>query len=183
MCSGLAFAWPMILFATLGSSYDRLGWASSAAAVTGAIAGLGCGITIDRGYRPVLSRAVSLLLLVGFAMRAASGWAPDIILGVNIAGAAVGGLYYPVLMSVVYDRAKRSGSAYQFHLSTEAGWDAGAILGCLATAAVAWTGLPVTLAVLPSALAVLVIHQCVRAEARMAKTAATPGKETVPALA
>ena len=185
MCAGVAFAWPMILFSTLGSSYGRLGWASAAAAVAAAIAGLVCGFTIDRGYRSVLSRAVSLLLVIGFALRAASAWVPEAILIVNVAGAAVSGLYYPVLMSVVYDRAKRSGSAYQFHLSIEAGWDAGAILGCLATAAVAWTGLPVTLAVLPSALAVLVVHRCVRAEAKIVHNAVAPARatETIPVLA
>ena len=69
-------------------------------------------------------------------------------------------------MSVVYDRAKRSGSAYVFHLSAEAGWDAGAIVGCLATAAVAWTGAPATLAILPSALGILLIHRCVQAESK-----------------
>jgi len=70
-------------------------------------------------------------------------------------------------MSVIYDRAKRSGSAYQFHLSAEAGWDAGAILGCLASAAVAWSGVvPVTLAVLPAAPGVLVIQRCVGAECK-----------------
>ena len=104
----------------------------------------------------------------------AASWAA---FAANAAGSAVGGLYYTELMSVVYDRAKRSGSAYQFHLSTEAGWDAGAILGCIAAAAVVWTGVPVTLAVLPSALGVLVIHRCVRAEARAtsrAKVAVMP---------
>ena len=183
MCAGVAFAWPMILFSTLGSSYGRLGWASGAAAIAAAVAGLGCGFTIDRGYRPLLSRVVSLLLLASFALRALSAWAPDAILAVNVAGAAVSGLYYPVLMSVVYDRAKRSGSAYQFHLSAEAGWDAGAILGCLATAAVIWTGLPITLAVLPSALAVLVVHHCVRAETRITKTEVVPVKKPVPVWA
>ena len=171
MCAGLGIAWPIILFASLGSSYDALGWASSAAAVTGALAGLGCGFAIDRGYRPLLSRIVTVALLAGVALRAAGAWAPGTAFAANMIGSAVGGLYYPVLMSVVYDRAKRSGSAYQFHLSAEAGWDGGAIFGCLATAAVAWSGVPLALAVLPAALGVLVIDRCVRAESRVGSVA------------
>jgi MFS transporter, DHA1 family, inner membrane transport protein len=179
MCAGIGFAWPLMLFSTLGSSYDRFGWASGAAGVVGAVAGLGAGIAIDRGHRRRLSRVVSAALLVGVALRVASGWAPWAALAANAMGAAVGGLYYPVLMSVVYDRAKRSGSAYQFHLSAEAGWDGGAILGCLVTAAVAWSGVPVTLSVLPAALGVLVIHRCVRAEARAVKQGLTLDPEVV----
>jgi MFS transporter, DHA1 family, inner membrane transport protein len=181
MSAGLGIAWPMVLFSTLGSSYDMLGWASSAAAVAGALAGLGCGFAIDRGHRRVLSRGITAALLVGIALRAASAWAPGAAFAANMMGAAVGGLYFPVLMSVVYDRAKRSGSAYQFHLSTEAGWDAGAILGCVAAAAVAWSGAPASLVVLPAALGVLVIHRCVRAEARA--TAGLVVKEGVAVMA
>jgi MFS family permease len=166
MCAGTGIAWSLILFTKLGSSYDALGWASSAAAVAGALAGLACGAAIDRGHRGFLSRCVTVALLIGVVMRVASGWAPWVAFAANAVGAAVGGLYVPVLMSVIYDRAKRSGSAYQFHLSTEAGWDAGAILGCLASAAVVWSGAPPTLAVLPAALGVMVIQCCVGAESK-----------------
>jgi MFS family permease len=168
MCAGTGIAWSLILFTTLGSSYDTLGWASSAAAVAGALAGLAVGAAIDRGHREILSRLVTVGLLLGVVMRVASGWAPWVAFAANALGAAVGGLYVPVLMSVVYDRAKRSGSAYQFHLSTEAGWDAGAILGCLASAAVVVSGAPPTLAVLPAALGVMVIQCCVGAESKTA---------------
>ncbi|WP_428483507.1 MFS transporter [Rhodopila sp.] len=166
MSAGTGIAWALILFSTLGSSYDALGWASTAAAGAGALAGLGCGVAIDRGHRHLLSHGVTAALLIGVLMRVASGWAPWVAFAANTVGAAVSGLYYPILMSVVYDRAKRSGSAYQFHLSTEAGWDSGAILGCLVAAAVAWTGVPAPLAVLPSVLGIVVIHRCVRAECK-----------------
>jgi MFS family permease len=167
MCAGTGIAWSLILFTNLGSSFDTLGWASSAAAIAGALAGLACGVAIDRGHRPVLSQLVCVALLISIALRVASGWAPWGAFVANAFGAAVGGLYVPVLMSVIYDRAKRSGSAYHFHLSTEAGWDAGAILGCLASATVVWSGAPVTLAVLPAALGVLVVQRCVGAETRV----------------
>jgi MFS transporter, DHA1 family, inner membrane transport protein len=170
MCAGLAFAWPIILFSTLGSSYDALGHASSAAGVASALTGLACGTAIDRGYRRKLSHGVMAGLLAGVALRVAAGWVPWMAIAANALGAAVSGAYYPVLMSVVYDRAKRSGSAYVFHLSAEAGWDAGAVAGCLATAAVAWSGVPATLAILPSMLGILLIHRCVQAESKAIAT-------------
>ncbi len=180
MCAGIGFAWPMILFATLGSSYDGFGWAGGAAGVAGALAGLVCGIAIDRGHRRTLSLGVTIALLIGVALRVASGWAPWAAVAANTIGAAIGGVYYPVLMSVVYDRAKRSGSAYQFHLSAEAGWDAGAILGCLATAAVACSGAPVTLALVPAAFGVLVLHRCVRAESRSVSRMDVTNRQALP---
>jgi MFS family permease len=182
MCAGTGIAWSLILFTTLGSSYDTLGWASSAAAIAGALAGLACGVAIDRGHRGILSRGVTIALLIGVLMRVASGWAPWVAFAANAVGAAVGGLYVPVLMSVLYDRAKRSGSAYQFHLSAEAGWDAGAILGCLTSAAVVWSGAPVTLAVLPAALGVVVIQQCVGVESRATARIACDVRDAGPAL-
>lgn len=164
MSGGLGIAWPLILFSTLGSSYDSLGSAGSLAAIAGALTGLICGIAIDRGYRARLADLVTVGLLVSIVMRTLAAYAPWMAIAANAAGAAIGGAYYPVLMSMVYDRAKRSGSAYRFHLAAEAGWDCGAILGCLASAAVAWSGVSPTLAVLPSALGVLVIHRCVRSD-------------------
>ncbi len=168
MCAGTCIAWPIILFSSMGSSYGALGWAGSAASMAGSLAGLGCGVAIDRGHRTLLSRYVTIALLAGIMLRAVSTWAPWAAFAANAMGAAVGGLYCPMLLSVIYDRAKLSGSAYQFHLAAEAGWDAGAILGCLTTAAVAWSGVPPTLAILPSAAGLLVINRCIRAGSTMA---------------
>ena len=177
----LGIAWPMILFTSLNSSYCALGWAGSGAAVISAGAGLGCGIAVDKGHRHQMSRLISLGLLLGISLRVASAWAPWAALTANTLAAAVGGLYTPVLMSVIYDRAKRSGSAYQFHLSAEAGWDAGCILGCLTAAAVACTAAPTTFAVLPSILGVALLHRCIRAEPNRTPQRALPA--AAPALA
>jgi MFS transporter, DHA1 family, inner membrane transport protein len=173
--AGVALAWPLILFSSLGSSYDLLGWATGAGAVAGALVGYVGGRAIDRGHRLVLSQAVTVAMVIGVVMRAGAAWAPGAAVAATVVGAAVAGLYYPVLMSVIYDRAKRSGSAYRFHLVTEVGWDIGAILGCLAVAAVAWSGVPSTVAVLPAALGLLVIDRCVRAEARVGAVAPVAG--------
>ncbi|HEX2942596.1 MAG TPA: hypothetical protein VHO91_16210 [Rhodopila sp.] len=180
--AGLGIAWPMILFTSLNSSYDALGWAGSAAAVAGALAGLGCGVAIDKGYRHRMARLITLGLLLGIAIRVASAWAPWAALLANVLAAAVGGLYVPTLMSVIYDRAKRSGSAYQFHLSAEAGWDTGCILGCIASAAVACTGIATTFSVVPAILGVVLLHRCIRAEPSQTPARAPALAGAVPAL-
>jgi hypothetical protein len=166
LSAGLGVAWPMVLFSLLGSSYDALGWASSVAALVGALAGLGCGIAIDRGYRTTLIRGVTAALIFSVVLRLASAWAPWGAFAANAFGAAVGGAYYPVLMSMIYDRAKRSESAYHFHLAAEVGWDAGAIAGCLASAAVACSGLPPVFVTLPSMLGIMLVHHCIRSDGR-----------------
>ncbi len=166
MCAGTGIAWQLILFSSLGATYDALGWAGSSAGIAGALAGLGCGVAIDRGHRKRLSPLVTAGLLLAVLLRVASGWAPWAAFAANMVGAAAGGAYYPVLMSMVYDRAKRSGSAYQFHLAAEAGWYMGAMLGCCASAAIILSGLPVTLAVMPAVIGVLLVQRCVGTEGR-----------------
>lgn len=161
MSAGTGMAWPLILFSSLGSSYDTLGWAGGAAGMAGAFAGLGCGLAIDRGHRQRLSPLVTAGLLFALGLRVTAGWAPWAAFAANVLASAVGGAYYPTLMSIVYDRAKRSGSAYQFQLAAEAGWDAGAILGCCTIAAALFSGVPPTLAILPAAFGVLAVHRCV----------------------
>ncbi|MBS0642584.1 MAG: hypothetical protein U1E70_24850 [Acetobacteraceae bacterium] len=160
--AGCGIAWPLILFTAVGASYEAMGSASSAASLAGSLAGFGCGVAIDRGHRGALTRWVTAGLLLGIALRATASWAPWAAIGANILGAVVGGLYCPMLMSTIYDKAKQSGSAYRFHLAIEAGWDMGALLGCFAAALVVWSGAPVTLAVLPSALGLAVINRCLR---------------------
>nr|WP_282189087.1 MFS transporter [Azospirillum sp. SYSU D00513] len=179
MASGLALAWPMVLFITLDFRYESFGIANAAAGLVGAAAGLVCGRAIDRGQRDRYLLLVCAALALGFALRACATWSPLAATVANATGAAVHGLYVPVLMSVVYDRAKESGSAFRFHFSAEAGWDVGAILGCLAAAAVAWATVTPSLALLPAALGVVAVHACVRGQAVPA--ARLPLGETVPA--
>ncbi|MDB5411705.1 MAG: transporter, partial [Rubritepida sp.] len=105
---------------------------------------------------------VCVALALGFLLRVGAGWSPLAAVVANATGAAVTGLYVPVLMSVIYDRAKRSGEAFRFHVAAETGWDIGAASGCLTAAALVWaTELP-SLAVLPGALGILGIYWCVR---------------------
>jgi hypothetical protein len=168
MASGLALAWPMVLFLSLGSHYEAFGFANAAAGFIGAISGILCGRAIDRGDRDRYAAIVCLALAAGFALRAGASWSPLAAGIANASGAVVAGLYVPLLMSVIYDRAKASGAAYRFHFAAEAGWDTGAAAGCLAAAAAAWLAPVPSLAVLPAALGVAAIYVSVRGRVRPA---------------
>jgi hypothetical protein len=165
MSSGLALAWPMVLFASLGFRYEAFGLANAIAGLAGAAFGLICGGSIDRGGRNRYLAIVCCALILSFALRACAEWS---VLAAEIAngtGAAVMGLYTPVLMTGVYEQAKRSQAAYRFHFAAEAGWDAGAALGCLAGAGAAWATRTPSLSVLPAALGVVALYLCVRGHA------------------
>jgi hypothetical protein len=164
LSSGLSLAWPMILFVSLGSEFQAFGIANAGAGLVGAATGVLCGRAIDKGGRERFLVLVCWAMLLGLVLRAGTSWSPMAGTIANASGAAVMGLYVPVLMSVIYDRAKLSGTAYRFHFAAEAGWDVGACLGCLAAAAVAWaTGVP-SLAMVPAGLGVGAIYLCVRGQ-------------------
>ena len=167
MASGLGLAWPMILFTTLGSHYEVFACSGSAAALAGAVVGMACGAGIDRGQRETYLLVVSVALAFVFVFRASASWLPLATHLANAAGAAVNGLYVPVIMSAIYERSKRSGAAYRFHLAAETGWDLGAVAGCLAGAAVAWVSTAPSLAILPAALGIVAIYACVRGEPKL----------------
>ena len=162
MSSGLTIAWPMVLFLALGSHFEGFGVANAGAGLIGAATGLICGRGIDRGNRDRYLLLVTWALGLGFALRACAGWSTLAATTANATGAAVMGLYVPVVMSLIYDRAKQSGAAFRFHFAAEAGWDVGAALGCLAAVGVAsLTSVP-SLVVLPAALGVAATYLCVR---------------------
>lgn len=179
MWSGLALAWPMVLFISLGSHYEAFGAVSAVAGLIGAGAGLLCGRAIDRGERDRYLALVSVALALGFALRAYASWSPMAATIAHASGAAVMGLYVPVLISVVYDRAKQSGAAFRFHFAAEAGWDFGAAFGCVAAAAVAWGTSKPSLAVLPAALGIVAVYRSLGSE--VAGPAPSPKAESVPA--
>ena len=165
MCSGLALAWPMVLFASLGSQFETFGIVNAFAGLAAAVAGLLCGHSIDRGRRDRTLVLVSWALVAGFAFRAGASWSAPAAAIANATGAAIMGVYSTVLMSAIYDRAKKSGAAYRFHFVAEAGWDTGAALGCLAGAAAAWATNVPSLSTVPAAAGIWVIYRCVRGQA------------------
>jgi CHASE2 domain-containing sensor protein len=91
-----------------------------------------------------------------FVLRAAAGWSS--VLGF------VGNLVSSVVLGL-YDRARRSGQPFRFHLAIETGWDGGAVAACRACAAVAHA-LPhaPSMAVLPGILGVAVLYWCLKHE-------------------
>jgi hypothetical protein len=53
-------------------------------------------------------------------------------------------------MAPVYIRAKSSPCALRFHMATEGAWDIGNVAGCVASAALVASGLPLSAAILLS---------------------------------
>ena len=164
LSAGLYFAWPMVLFASLGSQYGALGLSNAAAGLVGAGASYVCGRGIDRGHRGVYLNSVCLLLVAGVLLRGMAAWSTAAALTANLIGAAISALYVPVLMSTIYERAKRSGAAFRFHFAAEAGWDAGAVSGCLTPPAS--PGCAARRHRSPSMAGVGLMYLCVRADGR-----------------
>lgn len=178
IASGLALAWPMVLFSSVGGSYGAFGLANAAAGLAGAAVSFACGRAIDGGRRQQHLVAVCIMLALGFALRIGSAWSPAAATVANLTGAIAAGFYGPVVMSTIYERAKQSGAAYKFHFALEGGWDFGAVSGCLAAALVAWTTMEPALALLPASLGIVGIYFCVRTGGKVKVQAS----EVVPAV-
>ncbi|MBV9078412.1 MAG: MFS transporter [Methylobacteriaceae bacterium] len=162
MAAGLAIGWPMVLYLSTGSRFEEMGFINAASGLVGAVAGWLCGRAIDRQDRERYLALVSGALALGLLVRALASWVPAAAIVATATGAAVMSVYVPLMMSAVYERAKRSGAAYRFHFGLEAGWDLGAVAGCCAAATVASFGGIASLAVLPSLLGVAALYLCVR---------------------
>jgi hypothetical protein len=178
IASGLTLAWPMVLFSSVSGSYGAFALANAGAGLVGAAVSFFCGRAIDHGCRDRYLLGVCVILAAGFALRIASAWSPLAAAIANMTGAVAAGFYGPVVMSTVYERAMRSGTAFKFHFSLEGGWDFGAVTGCLAAAAMAWWTATPAFAVLPASLGIAAIYLCVRApagNAPLADRAAVPG--------
>ncbi|HEY5410771.1 MAG TPA: hypothetical protein VIJ94_08585 [Caulobacteraceae bacterium] len=149
IASGYVFVWQISLFLLLGSSFTAFGGAMAATALVGAGAGLLLGRHIDAGHG---RRAVWLafgVLAATILLRAAVR-TPALAILANAAGALVGCLYIPTLMTAVYNLAKRSPCVLRFHFMAEGAWDLGCGGGCLAAAALTAVGAPLMVGVLLS---------------------------------
>lgn len=162
IAAGFYFVWQIALFLALGESFTAYGGAMALAAVVGAASGLVLGRFIDAGHgaRAVWLAAGALAVVIG--LRAASSGHPAVAVAANAAGALALAFYTPTLMTAVYNQAKGSPCALRFHIATEAGWDVGAASGCLAAAALLWTGAPISLGILLSLFGVAAIFALLR---------------------
>jgi len=157
ICSGYITAWGLVLFSTLGD-YEAFGWVASMAALASAGASFACGRALDRGNRHRYLKIASAVTAGSILLRAFSFGSPTLSVVASVSGAAVSALYAPVVMSMIYARAKSSGEPYRFHLALEPAWDIGMIGGCAVAACVAaWCPVP-SLCMLPSVLGVVVVY-------------------------
>jgi MFS family permease len=146
--AGFYYVWQVLLFVSLGQNLAAYGGAMALAALAGAVIGLLLGRHIDKGHG---RRATVMAYAVGAAvvlMRAASIGSPWLAVAANAAGALVGALIAPAMMTAVYNLAKASPCPYRFHVATEGAWDAGCAGGALLAAGLAATASPMALAIL-----------------------------------
>lgn len=148
IASGTVFVWQIGLFLALQQSYLGYGGALAVAALVGGFAGLLLGrwIDIGRGVTAVSLALGSFALLV--LLRAAVVEHPALAVMANALTPVGSCIYLPVLMTAVYNQAKRSPCVLRFHVATEGGWDAGGASGCLCAAGLLYAGAPIAVALL-----------------------------------
>lgn len=167
MASSWTVMWPVLYFVLIGSRYEAFGLANAAAGGVGFLVSLASGRWADRhGGGDRRLAWVASALVASIALRTAASWSPLAGDLANLGNAALGGLYFPLLMSVLYRRAHGTGDAFRFHLAIEGAWDAAALATHLVGAAIVWA-LPraYTMSMLPSVLGVLAFVACMRREA------------------
>jgi MFS family permease len=166
MSAGWLIMWPLIYFLILGSHYETFGMANAAAGLVGLVVSLVGGRWIDRRRHDSWQLAWVCVALVGSIMlRATASWWPLGGTIANLSGCAMSSAYLPLIMSAMYDRAKRSPNAFQFHLAIEGAWDSGSMTGLLVGAALAWAAIGrVSLVVLPALFGVVSFAYCMRRE-------------------
>src|SRR5262249_57634454 len=105
-----------------------------------AAGGFVLGKLIDDGHG-VRAVVIALGAMLGLAIaRVLSNYEPGAAVAVTAAGALIGLLYTPTLMTAIYNLAKRSPCAMRFTFVQEGGWDVGHGLGCAAAAALCALG-------------------------------------------
>jgi MFS transporter, DHA1 family, inner membrane transport protein len=140
VAASVNFSWRLILFKTLGESYNAYGGALAAASIVGAIMGLGVGRLIDLGHHKKslqIGVAIMACTVCAEAFGYASPWSAVIA---NTIGAIAGPLYMSAIMSPYYNAGKSSACALRFNVIGESGFDTGAGLSCLVAAIILWFG-------------------------------------------
>jgi MFS transporter, DHA1 family, inner membrane transport protein len=134
------FVWRIVLFQTLGESFNTYGGALAIAGVAGAVIGLVAGRLIDLGHHK-WSLQIGVALMVGTVLAQVLGFAaPWSAVGANMLWAVAGPLYMSAIMAPLYNVGQKSGCSYRFNVAAENGFDCGSGLGVLAAAGIVWAG-------------------------------------------
>jgi len=133
---GYHYVWQIALFVALGESFTAYGGAMALAALVGAAFSLIVGRHIDAGGGRTAALIAFLVMVAVLAFRAFSLGSPWLAVIANALGALVEALWIPALMAPVYTLSKASPCPLRFSVATEAGWDLGCGVACLAGAVV-----------------------------------------------
>lgn len=138
---GAGMAWSMLLFERIGARFDAYGLVLALAAVAGAVASFTVGRRIDLGHGRAAVLVAAVLGAIVYAMRALVGENVIALLTVVAASTVLIHFYTPTFMAAYYNEAKKAPCPFRLQCVAETGWDMGAVLGCLAGAAVLGAGL------------------------------------------
>ena len=154
---GWWYVWTLALFLTLDGNFTVYGGALALSGLVAAALGLVAGRLLDLGHGTRMLMLVSTIMVAAIAARALSVGHPTLAFIVNAVSAMAAPLYTTTYMRTLYNRSKQHG-AFAFSFFAEAGWDAGAGLGCVAASLIVASGLPLSFAILPALLGMAALH-------------------------
>jgi MFS transporter, DHA1 family, inner membrane transport protein len=144
----LLHVWQMVLFLTLGRSFEAYGGAMALAGLSGAAFGLLLGRHVDAGGgRRAVALAYGMMGLV-VVLRAASGGLPELAVIANAAGPVAFALLSPALGAAISNSVKASPCALRTTVANEGAWDVGCFTACVTGASIAASGAPLAPAIL-----------------------------------
>ena len=144
VAASVNFIWRIVLFQTLGESFENFGGAMAVAGLCGAFMGLVAGRLFDLGHH---KRSLQMGVLAGGCVVIAqvlgyhAAWSAILATMISAIGLP---LYMSSLMSPFYNLGKASACSFRFNVVGENGFDSGAGLGCVAAALFTWLALPAT---------------------------------------
>jgi hypothetical protein len=148
IAAGYYFVWQLVLFLTLGADFVNFGGALAFAALAGAIGGVLLGRHIDLGHGSRMAWIGCGAIAAVIVLRSVVPGYPWLAVAAAALGSLAACLYIPVLMTAVYNQAKRAPCTLRFHVAAEGGWDIGGTSGLLAAALLVHLGVPLSYGVL-----------------------------------
>lgn len=133
--------WRIVLFQTLGESFQAYGGALAVAGIFGAVMGLGVGRLIDLGHHKK-SVQIGLAIMTATILADAFGYQTSwSAIAANMIGAVAGPLYISAIMPPFYNAGKASSCTLRFNTAGENGFDSGSALACIVAALFIFAGL------------------------------------------